>query len=692
MIEKKLSGNELSSYMDTARKRFDAVVTAEREDRILYEEDVEFDEGIGIWSDAAKAARGDRPCLNLNKTVEKTQQAEGEFRQAEMSIEVVGIDSDSDPKLAEIIEGVIRNIEFQSSARAAYAYAFSCLIKGGRGAWRYDIKENPFNPWEPDIEVLRILNPLTVYSDPGARRPERSDKQWCFVSEWIPEEEFMDRYPGKSLTDWDLDTGDKVQWLDSDRGVRIAEYWKTELVSVDLYQVFRQGKVQVVGEEQLVEGEQIIDKKTAKVPQIWHTKINGVEPLEPLKLWPGLYIPVVEVFGKETWLRGKVRTRGMIRHAKEPARMYAYWASNATEEAAMAPRSPYILTPDMIKGHEALWDSHYKVNRPYLLVNPDMMMQGAFPMRQQPSAMSTAYAAELERMDRDVSGAMGVHPPKLGMTEGDQSGRAIIARQKMGDATSYVFTDAMQTGLLYGFRILTDLIPKVYDTERIVRIMGQDGTEKQVPVNQRQDSPDLQPFIQDPKTPTVANAVSEYVNDLSVGRYDVRGKIGLSYSTQREEAADFLFKVFSMLPPETAANALDLLFSNFDFKGSRQFVERFRKMIPIGVRDLEPGEQPPPPPPPHPAMLIEEQKLKLKFMELVLKAMEAEPQAILKLAQAESLEAGTQLNMYKAFLDTLGLQFQQVPQQAGGQPGFSEEQKRQDPFAAIGPSGTEMQG
>ncbi|MFH1625898.1 MAG: hypothetical protein ABID54_12200, partial [Pseudomonadota bacterium] len=61
---------------------------------------------------------------------------EGEFKQLKPSIKVRGVDSKSDPKIAEILNGIIRHIEYNSNARSAYNTSHTSTLYGGRGAWR----------------------------------------------------------------------------------------------------------------------------------------------------------------------------------------------------------------------------------------------------------------------------------------------------------------------------------------------------------------------------------------------------------------------------------------------------------------------------------------------------------------------------------------------------------------------------
>lgn len=217
---------------------------------------------------------------------------------------------------------------------------------------------------------------------------------------------------------------------------------------------------------------------------------------------------------------------------------------------------------------------------------------------------------------------------------------------------SYSYVENFQVALTYSTQILIDLIPKVYDTERIIRIRGEDGAEKMIPVNAREDS-DLfsrKDISRDYIVPP-SDGVTKYYNDLSVGKYDVIVTIGPSYDTQRQEMVTMLLDLIASMP-QVGPAMLDILIQNIDMPGVDELVKRAKKLVPVEIRGLEPGEEPPQKEP-NPEVIIELKKLQLDFMKMINKEFETRTNAIAKLMSAEAKQQGEQLKGIASFVEQM---------------------------------------
>jgi len=662
--------------LSLAAERYKFAIDEDKEDRSLYDEDVRFAVDLDgcQWDATVKAAReGDtppRPCLAPNKIPEKIDMVEGEFRQLRPESKVRAVDSKADPKMADIFAGLVRHIKYQSDARSAYNTAHSSTLYGGRGAWRFDIVDDDDDPFVRNIEVNRIPNVLTVAVDPEAKKLNKSDANYIFVTEILTEKEFKKKYPKANLDNWPSES----MWdgWKTDTGYRVAEYWWKEKVKKTFYQVERliDGLPTVITVTEKQKGDKKPKEKEAEVAQVKWCKMTAGQTLEGPHDWPTKDIPIFLQSGKEINIRGRTYTRGMVRFAKVPQRMYNYWSSAITEQVALAPKMPYMVTPEMIGEHKAQWDQAHLKNYFYLLFNADPLNQNARPIRQDPPQMSTAYANELARHEHDIMSTMGIYREKVGEDKGDKSGKAILALQRQGDIGTYTFTDNFQTTLTYSDRALINLIPHVYDTERIVRILGEDGSEVALPINARPGAPHIAGTLQkldDKYKVQPKEGISKYLNDLRVGKYDVRVTIGPSYTTARQEAAAMLMDLVKILPPIMAANIADLIAENLDVPHSQKLIDRIKKMIPPAIRGLEEGEQPPPEQPPDPKVLIEAFKLQLQRQEQQRKDWDTQVNAFKTMAEADAINRDQTLQELSLVVQELrGQMMAQTPQGSGG--------------------------
>jgi predicted NBD/HSP70 family sugar kinase len=227
---------------------------------------------------------------------------------------------------------------------------------------------------------------------------------------------------------------------------------------------------------------------------------------------------------------------------------------------------------------------------------------------------------------------MGIFDASLGAQGNETSGRAILARQQEGDTATFAWIDNLARSIQHAGKILVDMIPRVYDTERVVRILGEDEADKMVPIN-----------TTDPQT-------GQLINDITVGKYDVAITVGASYQTKRLETADSMMQ-FVQAFPQAAEVAGDLIAKNMDWPGADEMGERLKKTLPPGLVDDEdmPEEQ-------KQAMAAQAQEAKEKeriLFEEEVQGMIAERQA--KLAKANKDDADAEAQRLETEYARLGL-------------------------------------
>jgi hypothetical protein len=521
-----------------------------------------------------------RPCLTINKLPQHVKQITNEQRMNRPGIKVIPADDKADVDVADVYNGVIRHIEYISDADVAYDTACENQVSYGEGYIRILTEYCDEETFDQDIKIGRIRNSFSVYMDPLIQDPTGADARWCFITEDLTKDEYERLYPNAAPinTLMSLGVGDQSisQWI-SENTVRIAEYFYVEYekATLNLYP----GNVTAFDgsaedkQLRMMFGKPLRQRPSDRKKVKW-CKINGYEILEE-RDWAGAHIPVVRVIGNEFEVDGKVYVSGLVRNAKDAQRMYNYWVSQEAEMLALAPKAPFIGYGGQFEGYEQQWKTANTQNWPYLEVNPDVTDgQGAvlpLPQRAQPPMASSGLLQAKAGASEDIKSATGQYNASLGMTSNERSGKAILARQREGDIGTYHYVDNLARAIRHVGRQLVDLIPKIYDTERIARIIGEDGEPSTVKMNPMQEEPVKRIVDQE-------GVVIDKIYNPSVGKYDVRVITGPGYATKRQEALESMAQLLQG-NPQLWTVAGDLFVKNMDWPGAQDLAKRFQKTL-----------------------------------------------------------------------------------------------------------------
>lgn len=607
-----------TEFLATMRKRLEAAQSNDSENRIDAIDDVRFVTVRGEqWSDESRKSRGTRPCYEFNRLRQHIRQVTGDQRQNRPSIKVRAVE-ENDADTAEVMQGLIRNIENISFAEKAYDTGFEWAVQGGYGVWRIRTKYNSDDSFEQDIEVCEITNPFLAFCDPTARAFDKRDANYWFYITTMSIDDFKHRYPNEELINFEGMTGDISLWIDEE-SITIAEYWYKEYEQ-DTLLMLSNGST--VYKSKYKEGTRdangnvvtVVKERPVEVPKVKMALCTGAGVIERAD-WAGKYIPFVPVYGDVIDIDGEVRYSGMVRHGRDAQRVYNFHRTTAIEAIANAPKVPYMVTGEEIKGHEALWKRANKDVLPYLIYNPDPRKGGAPPQRSGGVDVPVALIQAAQMDAEDIKAVTGQFDAAMGMKSNETSGRAILARQREGDTATFSYIDNLSRAIRFTGEILIDLIPKVYDTERVIRVLGVDGGEKWVKINGVEFDENGQPHK---------------VNNLTTGKYDVAVSTGASYTTQRQEAAQTLMEM--MQNPQISPIIGDLLAKNLDIPNADELEKRLRKMgIKAGFieptqEDMQEGEDP---------VAAMQQQMQAQFQEQ-LQAMQAEAEALLAQSKTDA--------------------------------------------------------
>jgi len=569
---------EFDPRIGEAQKFLQLAADADSNNRAEAQEDLKFAAGdqwpVEIQNSRTLEAR---PCLTINKIDAYIKQITNQQRQQRPRIKVHGMNNESDEKVAQILQGICRHIEVNSNADTAYDEAFDYAVRMGWGYWRIVtdyIREDSF---DQEIYIQPIHNPFTVYFDPNSILPDGSDAERCLITEVISKNVFRSLYPdaddGVSFTQ--RATGDVLaEWVMKE-DIRIAEYFYTERKPATLLMLsdgtklykdeLKDGEIEMMAANGII----VVDERQSYKKVIKWCKLTAMQVLEERE-WPGRFIPVVPVYGQRLFVESKRKKFGLVRMAKDPQRMYNFWQTSLTESVALAPKAKWLLAEGQDENHENEWAQANIKSTPVLRYKQtDIEGRPApVPSRLQPEPPPAGIMAASASINDDLQAVLGVFDPNQ-MPTGNISGKALMGQQQQIDLTNYHYYDNLTRSIKYTGKILLDLIPHIYDSQRVMRIIGEDAQPEMVTINEPSQTEE---------------GVYEILNDVTVGQYDVVMDTGPGYNSKRLEAVN------SMMPLMQGNEKLmdiagDLFIRNMDFPGSDIIADRLAAMNPMAQID-----------------------------------------------------------------------------------------------------------
>lgn len=577
-MEASLSDDEI---IRDAREAFERAADFEAENRREALDDLRFARLGEQWPERIRRERelDGRPCLTINRLPAFIRQVVNDARQNKPGMVVHPVDDAADPETAEVLNGLIRHIEQSSDAEVAYDTALDFAVTGGFGYFRINTRYASDDTFDQDLVVERVANPFSIYGDPDASAADSSDWNSAFVVDTMPKAVFEARWKGADAVDWSADAYASLTnpWLDGEQ-VMVAEHWRREPVSRQIVALsdgqvveaatYQQQKamfdalgVSAVGHPRNVASHKVIQRI-----------LTGAEVLETVE-WAGRFIPIVPVYGEEIHIDGRRRLRSLVRDAKDAQRMFNYWRTTSTELVALAPKAPFIGRKGAFETDSAKWATANTQTHAYIEYDgPEA------PQRQDFAGPPAGAVQEALTASDDMKAAIGLFDASLGARSNETSGKAILMRQREGDVSTFHYIDNLNRALRHGGRVLLDLIPRVYATSRVIRVLGQDGHAASVAVGAGASQAAGQ-----------LKAV-EKIYDLTVGKYDVTVQAGPSFTSRREEAANQMIELIRAYP--AAAPVIgDLLAKNLDWPGADEVAQRLAALLPPQVNGGDPQAQ-----------------------------------------------------------------------------------------------------
>lgn len=586
-------GTDDQALIGQAIKRWTRANTAEAVMRQEAMEDDKFKAG-DQWPAQIRSDRTiqKRPCLTINKMPTFVNQVTNEHKMNRPQINIAPVGDKSDPQTAKMLKGLIRQIERQSRADTAYDWGFDSMVSGGWGFWRIVADYEDDRTFDQALFVRRIENRFTVYMDPMAD-PIGTDAEWCFISDLMPRDEFSREHPKADPVNWqETGSGDSQQDWSTETHVRVSEYYyfeykKRVLVALATGHIgFEDELAPEVREQIAAEPALLKSKRDVEVRQLKWCKLTAKEVLDRRDL-PGKWIPVVRCPGTVNVVEGKVNYSGLVRFAKDAQRMYNFWCTAETELIALQPKAPWIMEKGQVEGQERQWKRANIDSQPYLLYNGVSVggKQAPIPQRQPFQGSPDGVVKAKIGAAQDMQATTGVRfDATLQERMQDESGRALVELKRIGEMGQFHFTDQFLKALQHTGSIFIDLIPKYYDTRRVLTILREDDSEETVTLD-----PNMPKAVGEERTND--GGVRSIFNP-NVGKYDVTVTTGPNYATKRQEAADQMLNFLKIMPNEAPLVA-DLMVKNMDWPDSDVLYERLASRLPPELQMKQMKNMPP---------------------------------------------------------------------------------------------------
>lgn len=625
-------------FIAEVKRKFKQAVDLEDDNRKMWLEDMRFAHVPGNqWPQDLRRLREEatspRPCIEINVMAQHVYQVVNDIRQNRPQVKVRPTGTDASNDVAEVFDGIIRHIDSCSDGDNATDVAANHAVSGGWGYFRivtdYLDKQNN----EQDIYIKPVHNPLTACFDANAMCPVGSDAYCGFIVDEISKKAFQAEY-GEDAGSWEEQEEDNSDWVTKD-AVRVCEYFEKAERSKNIL-ILLGGEE--IGEEEYWEKYQadqfrppITGNRTETEKYVKWTKLTSFRILEERE-FPSQYIPLIRVPGLVVDIDGVRYFKGLVRDAKDPQRVFNYQWSTFIETVALQPKVPFLVAEGQIDGYENEWNQAHTANLPYLTYKTEDLngVPVGAPQRQQLQMAPQGVMQGLQMANDAIKMVTGQHEASLGERSNETSGKAILARQREGDVATYHFIDGLQLAIRHKGRILIDMIPRVYDTKRVMRILGEDGDTEEIRLDPTQEQ-----AVNEVQT---SNGDIAKIYNLNVGKYDVVATVGPSFATKRQEAVDAMAQIMQG-NPNIFPIIGDIWVRNQDWPGSSEISDRLKTLLPPQIKEQEgKGQQIPP----QAQQAMNQMQQQMQQMQQAMQQMQA---------QLQEAEAGNQAKIKAAQID-----------------------------------------
>lgn len=581
-----LSGDE--AVVREAIQRFNRCAEWESIARERFVEDLKFahadsENGYQWPNNLLRARAGDsKPCLTMNMIRQHNLNIVNEAKRNKSAIKIIGMGNGATQESANVLRAVIGSIEYHSNAQAAYETAREFQVDAGYGVCRIVTDWAAPDSMDQELFIRRVPDPLTVYSDPDCLEKDKSDGMFAFAFDVLTEEEYKKHFPkaqdAANLNPLGVATSDSF-WTIKDH-VRVVEYFRKVPRKDTLVSFMHQGRRRETRLSKLHKSmhDAVLDNPTTQIREIEDLEVEWYliagETIIDRTIWPGKYIPFLFCLGEESVIEGQMDRKGHTRYMKDSQRMFNYNASASVEFGALQGKTPWIAPAKAIEEFTTMWNSANRVNHSVMVYNhvDDEGTPIPPPQRTQPPQISPVYQQGMGDARQWMMEVSGQYQNQLGEQGNERTGRAIQSRIEQSATATYHFQNNYGEMLRFAGKQFIDLVPKIYTTARVKKLLADDGTEMEV---------ELDPAVRQVYFEQL-NHQGEVIHRIfnpALGKYDVAADVGPAYGSRRQETTDALTLMLTQAPALTGILG-DLLVGSLDFDKAQEAAQRLKRLVP----------------------------------------------------------------------------------------------------------------
>lgn len=376
----------------------------------------------------------------------------------------------------------------------------------------------------------------------------------------------------------------------------------------------------------------IEDKRPSKKHKIIHYKIAGDYILDESE-FPSDQLPLVFVDQNSYYDKnGKQICRSFFGDCKDTQRYINYLRTQSAYILKVSRYDQFMGSKKNVSGMDTQNNWRDPGNTQGMLTY-DESPNGHKPEQIRPPELSQSLLTQYQLAIEDLYTSTGLYPTRMGQQGNEVSGVAIDARTRQGSYSTYIAFNSINRAIATGGEVVNEMIPRVYDSERVMVLMTPDEGMKDITINKQMDE------------------YGELIeNDIRKGSYEVRLKPGPSFEGQKQQALESLQQVLQA-DPQAFALIADLYAENLPLMNTIEIKNRLKTMVPPQI--IEAGktgkmpEQNKQPSPEEQAMQMQAQnqqqqnamkaqEIQLKQKEIELKEQEIVMEAQFKLKELES--------------------------------------------------------
>lgn len=547
-------------------------------------------ESRGFWIGGDKQWRegevgrrrsNNRPILTINRCKPAVDQVVNEAIQNPPGPQAHPVGEGADQDGADILEGLIREVEYRTNAHVAYITAMKYACAGGRGVFELTTDYVDERSMEQELCVKEIEDPDMVFIDPAARMWGRQDAGWGgkirvysrdqLISEFGSDLKILKRGYLQEALGWMQDAvQDTVQsfgfsgWKGNQASINewtggaanegpyyVCEFYR--VVVEDRKLTLYDDNILRFNDEPVPEG--VAPKKGEDGPiarssprRIVRKYVSTALDLVKKTDWMGDLIPYFWIFGPEMYNDGKLYRQSLITGAIDPNRLLNYATTSAAEIVGVMTKTPWIGYQGQFDGPNAQrgspWDSSNTEVYPYLEIKPTFLTppDGGQAILAPPPIRNTWEAPIVRILElcnfaaEQVKAATSVFfEPSVQSAQNAQSGSAIKALQAQSNIGTVNWQEALQNVVALAYNQMAIIFPKMYDGPRVRTIVRPDGNHEIMAINQE--------FPEDAQQTDKAKR-----NSIAYGKYSLRVTAGPSFETRADESIAMLTSLFKVAP------------------------------------------------------------------------------------------------------------------------------------------------